>query len=287
MIRLVILGGTGMLGHSLWERLSMRFSETYVTIRQRIENYEPGCLFKRGQIIDRMDVLDFRALESAFKAIKPNVVLNCIGITKRKEIPQNPVPSILLNAAFPHQLAALAAGVNAKLIHFSTDCVFDGRTGRYADDALTDAVDLYGRTKALGEITGRNVLTLRSSFIGREMGRGTELLEWFLSQSGVVHGFKNAIYTGLTTPELCRVVEKLLVDHPQATGLYNISSDPISKFDLLRLIGKKMHPRAKVVPDESFHCDRSLNSGRFRRDFDYTPPTWQDMVEELSKAQGE
>jgi dTDP-4-dehydrorhamnose reductase len=161
--------------------------------------------------------------------------------------------------------------------------VFDGRTGRYSDDAPTNATDLYGRTKALGEVAGNNVLTLRSSFIGKEMCDGTELLEWFLTQKDVVCGFKNAIYTGLTTLELCRVIEKLLLDYPYASGLYNISSEPINKFDLLRLIGQKMHRSVEIIPDESFHCDRSLDSARFRRDFAYTPPTWTKMVEELSQ----
>lgn len=282
-MRLVILGGTGMLGHTLWERLPQRFPDTYTTIRKGIRDYGNGRLFESDRVIDHIDVIDFRMLEGALRVIKPDVILNCIGMTKRREEPQNPIPSIILNAMLPHKLAKLAADVNAKLIHFSTDCVFDGRTGRYSDDAPTNATDLYGRTKALGEVAGNNVLTLRSSFIGKEMHEGTELLEWFLTQKDVVYGFKNAIYTGLTTLELCRVIEKLLLDYPYASGLYNVSSEPINKFDLLRLIGQKMHRSVEIIPDESFHCDRSLDSARFRRDFAYTPPTWTKMVEELSQ----
>ncbi|MCJ7664005.1 MAG: sugar nucleotide-binding protein [Desulfobacterales bacterium] len=140
--------------------------------------------------------MDFRMLGSALRAIKPDVILNCIGITKRREEPQNPIPSIILNAMLPHKLAKLAADVNAKLIHFSTDCVFDGRTGRYSDDAPTNATDIYGRTKALGEVTGNNVLTCKSSFIGKELREGTELFEWFLSQKNAVCGFKNGSTRG-------------------------------------------------------------------------------------------
>jgi dTDP-4-dehydrorhamnose reductase len=282
-MRLVILGGTGMLGHTLWERLSQRFPDIYTTIRKGMRDYGDDRLYKSHRVIDHIDVMDFRKLESALKTIRPDIILNCIGVTKRREDPQNPIPSIVLNAMLPHKLAKLAEDVNAKLIHFSTDCVFDGKTGNYSDDAPTNATDLYGRTKALGEVTGNNTLTLRSSFIGKELQEGTELLEWFLSQADVVRGFKNAIYTGLTTLELCRVIEKLLLDYPDATGLYNVSSEPINKFDLLRLIGQKMHRSVEVIPDESFHCDRSLNSERFRRDFGYTPPMWKDMVEELSQ----
>lgn len=282
-MRLVILGGSGMLGHTLWERLSQRFPDTYTTIHKGIGDYGDDGLFGSDRVIDHIDVMDFRILEGALRVIKPDVILNCIGITKRREEPQNPIPSIILNAMLPHKLAKLAADVNAKLIHFSTDCVFDGRTGRYSDDAPTNATDLYGRTKALGEVTGNSVLTLRSSFIGKELREGTELLEWFLSQKNAVRGFKNAIYTGLTTLELCRVIEKLLLDYPDASGLYNVSSEPINKFELLRLIGEKMHRSVEIIPDESFHCDRSLDSARFRRDFGYAPPTWTKMVEELSQ----
>lgn len=282
-MRLVILGGTGMLGHTLWGRLAQCFPDTYTTIRKGIEDYRDTGLLRSDRVIDHIDVMDLRMLEGALRVIKPDVILNCIGITKRREELQNPIPSIIVNAMFPHKLAKLAADVNAKVIHFSTDCVFDGKTGCYSDDDPANATDLYGRTKALGEVTGNNVLTLRSSFIGKELQEGTELLEWFLSQTDVVRGFKNAIYTGLTTLELCRVVEKLLVDYPDATGLYNVSSEPISKFNLLQLIGETMHRNVKVMPDESFYCDRSLNSERFRRDFDYTPPAWKDMVEELNQ----
>jgi len=282
-MRLVILGGTGMLGHTLWARLSCRFLDTYTTIRNGKGDYGDDHLFGSDRVIDHIDVMDFPMLEGALRVIKPDFILNCIGITKRREDPKNPIPSITLNAVLPHKLAKAAAYFNAKLIHFSTDCVFDGRTGHYSDDAPTNAMDLYGRTKALGEVTGNSVLTLRSSFIGKELHEGTELLEWFLSQKNAVRGFKNAIYTGLTTLELCRVIEKLLLDYPDASGLYNVSSEPINKFDLLRLIGEKMHRSVEIIPDESFHCDRSLDSERFRKDFGYTPPTWTKMVEELSK----
>lgn len=282
-MRLVILGGTGMLGHTLWERLPRRFPDTYTTIRKGISDYGDDRLFESDRVIDHMDVMDLRMLEGALMVIKPDVILNCIGITKRREDPQNPIPSIILNAMLPHKLAKLAADLKAKLIHFSTDCVFDGKTGHYSDDTPPNATDLYGRTKALGEVTDNNALTLRSSFIGKELQEGTELLEWFLSQTDVVRGFKNAIYTGLTTLELCRVIEKLLLNYPDASGLYNVSSEPINKFDLLRLIGEKMHRCVEIIPDESFHCDRSLDSARFRRDFGYTPPPWTKMVEELSQ----
>jgi dTDP-4-dehydrorhamnose reductase len=230
-----------------------------------------------------MDVSDLNALTGVFKSIQPNIILNCIGLTKRHEEPDNRIPSILLNALFPHQLAKLTGDIGAKVIHFSTDCVFDGEAGHYQDNSPTNATDLYGRTKALGEITAGHVLTLRSSFIGKELRDGTELFEWFLAQQGEVKGFKNAIYTGLTTLELSRVIEHLLRRYPNAAGLYNVSSNPISKYALLKLIAEKMSPDIKVLPEEQFYCDRSLDSSRFRKEFNYTPPNWETMVEELSQ----
>ena len=281
--RILILGGSGMLGHVLWGRLSQRFADIYATLHKGVRDYGDIGFCRIDRIIDHVDVMDLEILKGVIKVIKPDFILNCIGITKRREEQGHPIPSIILNALLPHELAKVAADVNAKLIHFSTDCVFDGRDGNYSDDATTNATDLYGRTKALGEVKGNNVLTLRSSFIGKELQDGTELLEWFLSQRKIAHGFKNAIYTGLTTIEFCRVIEELLLNYPDAFGLYNVSSEPINKFELLNLIGEKMHRDITITPDESFYCDRSLDSEKFRKEFNYTPPTWTKMVEELSK----
>ncbi|HVO67124.1 MAG TPA: SDR family oxidoreductase [Syntrophales bacterium] len=285
-MRILILGGTGMLGHTLWDHLSPIFPNTYTTIRKGRCDYGKDVRLESDRVIEHIDVLDLQLLAGVLRVIQPNVILNCIGITKRREEPQNPIPSIMLNALFPHNLVKLAAELETKVIHFSTDCVFDGTAGNYADESQTNAIDLYGRTKALGEVSGKNAITLRSSFIGYEIGEGTELLEWFLAQKGIVKGFKNAIYTGLTTIELSRVVDRLLRNYPYATGLYNVSSDPISKFDLLKLISNKMHHDAQVIPEETFHCNRSLDSTKFRREFNYTPPSWEKMVEELSRVKG-
>ncbi len=190
-----------------------------------------------------------------------------------------------LNAILPYELAEWGAAHGARLISFSTDCVFDGKLGKYTEESPTSASDVYGKTKAHGEIDGMdNVLTLRSSFIGRELNYRSELLEWFLAQTGIVKGFRNAIYSGFTTIELCRIVEKILLDQPGTSGLYNISSEPINKYDLLVLIKKKMNLAVEVIPDETFCCDRSLDSSKFRREFNYSPPSWQVMIEELART---
>jgi dTDP-4-dehydrorhamnose reductase len=239
-------------------------------------------LAPEARVIDRIDVLDFGVLSGVLRAVNPDIIMNCVGITKRITESGDKVRNIMVNSVFPYKLVELAADLKSRVIHFSTDCVFSGDTGNYSDDALPDARDLYGRTKALGEALGDNVLILRSSFIGRELHGKTELLEWFLSQNGTVRGFKNAIYTGFTVFELSRIVERMITSYPDTSGLYNVSSEPISKYDLLKLIGETMHRETVVVPDESFHCNRSLNSDKFRKDFAYYPPSWTEMVEELS-----
>lgn len=280
-MRILILGGTGMLGHTLWKYFSQRFPDTYTTIRRRPNNCEIGVLFNSSRVIDSVDATDFFELTGVMKCVKPDFIFNCIGVTKRRGAACETIHVITLNALFPHKLVKWGEDNSAKVINFSTDCVFDGAHGNYTEESHANAADLYGKTKALGEIQGKNALTLRSSFIGAELGAGTELLEWFLSQTGTVQGFKNAIYSGFTTLELSRIIENIVVHHPDANGIYNISSDAISKFDLLMLIKKKMHLKVDVIPDEIFRCNRSLDSTKFRKEFNYTPPTWEAMIDEL------
>ncbi len=282
-MRILILGATGMLGHMLWQHFSVRFPNTYATIRQSHTGCETTGLFKSDRVIESVEVSDFPALTGVMKCVRPDFILNCVGVTKRRKEADAAIQAITINALLPHRLVEWGRNNSAKVINFSTDCVFNGEAGNYTEKSPTNATDLYGRTKALGEIQGNNALTLRSSFIGTELGAGTELLEWFLSQTGSIQGFKNAIYSGLTTLELSRVIERILVRHPSASGLYNVSSEPISKFDLLTLIRDKLQLNVDIIPDETFQCNRSLNSTKFRNEFNYAPPTWDSMIDELSK----
>ncbi|MBU1340001.1 MAG: SDR family oxidoreductase [Proteobacteria bacterium] len=282
-MRILILGGTGMLGHTLWDHFSQRFPDTYATIRKNRNSYDPGGRFNSSRIIDFVEADDFIELAGVMKCVRPDFILNCIGVTKRREEACEALRTITLNALLPHKLVEWGKTNFAKVINFSTDCVFNGEQGNYTEESPTNATDFYGKTKALGEIQGNNALTLRSSFIGTELGPGTELLEWFLSQTGRVKGFTNAIYTGLTTLELSRIIEQILLHNPGANGIYNVSSDPISKYALLILIKDKLHLGVDVIPDTIFRCDRSLNSTKFRKEFNYTPPTWETMIDELSK----
>ena len=285
-MRIIILGGTGMLGHRLWQHFSPRYLGTYATVRQRRAVYARHGIFEDDRVIDCVDVENFPELSGVLKSVRPDFILNCIGVTKRHKDADAALQAITLNALLPNRLAAWGAEHGAKVVNFSTDCVFDGEKGNYGEESPTNATDLYGKTKALGEIQGPHALTLRSSFIGCELEGGTELLEWFLSQKGTVRGFKNALYSGFTTLELSRIVEDILLHHPDLHGLYNVSSEVISKFDLLTLIKEKMRLEVELVPEENFHCKRNLDSSRFRKELGYVPPSWESMVEELSESIG-
>lgn len=210
-------------------------------------------------------------------------MINAVGIVKQRSAAKDSIPSLEINALFPHRLALLCKAIGARMIHMSTDCVFSGRKGLYEETDPADAEDLYGKTKFLGEVNESNCVTIRTSIIGRELSRKKSLVEWFLAQKGPVKGYKKAIFSGFTTLEMSRIIEMILVDHPKKSGVYQVSADPINKFDLLTLIRDAMNLPTEIIPDSDFQCDRSLVSSRFRKEFNYAPPSWKTMVSELAK----
>lgn len=271
-----------MLGHQLFEHLRQRH-EVRVTLRQELNAYKEFGLFDSKNAYTGIDVRSMDCLVEVFAGFRPQAVVNGVGLIKQRPSARESIPSLEINALLPHRLSVLCKATGTRLVHMSTDCVFSGKVGNYRESDASDAEDIYGRSKFLGEVNDRHCLTLRTSIIGKELSRKKSLLEWFLAQSGTVKGFKNAIFSGFTTIEISRIIEKMLVQHPDAFGLYHVSSDPISKFDLLTLIKEKMNHDIEIIPDETFHCDRSLDSTTFRKEFNYTPPAWEAMIEELSK----
>jgi len=280
-MRILILGGDGMLGHQLVKSLSSRH-DARVTVRQRLSAYKDFKLFSAENAYEGVEMGSMDRLIDVLGEFRPEAVVNAVGIVKQRSTAKESVPSLEINSLFPHRLAGLCKAADIRMVHMSTDCVFSGRKGRYQEEDLSDAEDLYGRTKYLGEVYESHCVTLRTSIIGKELSRKQGLLEWFLSQWGSVQGFRNALFSGFTTLELSRIIEKILTEHPEKGGLYHVSSDAISKFDLLTLIKRKMGLRIDIIPAEEPRLDRSLDSTRFRREFHYTPPTWEEMIEELS-----
>lgn len=285
-MRILILGGDGMLGHQLLKAWQSRHA-VRCTLRQDLSAYASFELFTAENSYAGIDVRSLARLTEVVADFRPEAVVNCVGIVKQRPTAKESIPSLEINALLPHRLAVLCKGIGARLVHLSTDCVFNGKKGNYQENDPSDAEDLYGKTKYLGEVHDENCLTLRTSIIGRELTRKKSLLEWFLAQTGPVKGFRKAIYNGFTTLEMSRIIETLLLDHPTANGVYQVSSEPINKYDLLLLFREKLGHSIEILPDESFYCDRSLDSSRFRREFNYSPPTWESMVEELhTKGQG-
>jgi dTDP-4-dehydrorhamnose reductase len=281
-MRVLILGGDGMLGHRLYLHLRGRH-EVKVTLRLALPAYTQYELFNTANTYDVVDAVSFGSVRRAVEDYEPHVIVNCIGIVKQRSVGSQAVPAIEVNALFPHRLGVLCRAHGIRLIHISTDCVFSGRRGNYNEGNLPDATDIYGRSKLLGEVTEGNALTLRTSMVGRELTRKASLLEWFLAQSGPVRGFRRAIFSGFTTIELSRIIERLIAEFTDAAGLYHVSSEPISKHDLLCLVRDRMRPGVQITPDDAFQCDRSLDSTLFRTRFGYKPPSWEAMVDELAR----
>jgi dTDP-4-dehydrorhamnose reductase len=285
-IGVLVLGGTGMLGHKMFQRLQERFPDTYCTIR--VSLYDPSVreidLLQTGNVFDHCDATDLAGMERFLLEHKPAVVVNCIGIVKQRPAATETVPSILLNALLPHQLAEFCRRWNGRLIHISTDCVFSGARGQYGEEDISDATDLYGRTKYLGEITSGNVLTLRTSIIGRELLHQESLLEWFLRQNNKqVYGYKRAYFSGVTTCELANVVADLIANHSHVCGLYQVASRRISKYELLCLLRDAYRLNTHIVADNEFCCDRSLSGRKLQTATGYVCPSWPELVNQLTE----
>ncbi|MBA3638152.1 MAG: SDR family oxidoreductase [Acidobacteriota bacterium] len=279
-MKLLILGAAGMLGHKLFLTASPHL-ETWATVRDT-RAIPADAPLDRGRILVGVEADNFDTVVRAVEAVRPDVVVSCIGVVKQRGEAKDPIVSLTVNSLFPHRLAALCRSSGARLIHVSTDCVFAGRKGRYVETDEPDAVDLYGRTKQLGEVSGPGALTLRTSIIGRELATSQGLVEWFLAQKGTAPGFTEAIFSGLTTIELSRVILRVIGSHPSLEGIYHVAADPISKYDLLVLLNRAFGMGLTIESDDSVRIDRSLDGRRFRVATGYDPPTWPEMIGELA-----
>jgi dTDP-4-dehydrorhamnose reductase len=280
-MRILILGGSGMLGHRLWINLR-REHEVWVTVRGERNPFPNLPEFPAGFICYHVDGLNLDDVASTLASVQPDLVINCIGLIKQSPRSNDSLAAIQVNAVLPHRVALICRIAGIRMIHFSTDCVFSGRKGNYVEEDLSDAEDLYGRTKFLGEMQYPHTITLRTSIIGQEIKNHLGLIDWFLSQTGTITGYQRAIYTGFTTDELSRIIMDYVIPRPELSGLYHVSSQPISKYDLLMLAKEAYGQDVKIIPDQDYICDRSLNSTRFRQAAGYTPPNWKDMISAMA-----
>jgi len=280
-MRVLVLGGSGMLGHKLWQVFSPRF-DTYVT-RRGGEGAPAALGIDPARSVQNVSAETFETVIRAVANVRPDVVVNCVGIVKQAREASDPVSSILVNSLLPHRLGELCRAVDARLIHVSTDCVFSGRAGRYTESDIPDPEDLYGRSKLLGEVADGDSLTVRTSIIGRELRRSNGLLEWFLGQAGkTVRGFREAIFSGLSTAALAEILATVISDHRGLTGMRHVASEPISKFDLLQLLKDAYGLEVEIVPDDEVVSDRSLDGTRFEQETGLRAKTWPEMAAALA-----
>ena len=275
-----------MLGHKMFQALRERFPGTICTTLEDVKRppFDKVELLQGDDVIRGVDVMDFDRLHNVMRDIRPDFIVNCVGIVKQRQESRMAIPSITINSLLPHKLAAFAAGWGGHVIHPSTDCVFDGKRGGYSEADDSTAEDLYGKSKFLGEIHCDNGLTLRTSIIGRELVEHRSLLDWFLSQQGkTVRGFRRVIYSGVTTNQLAEVVAMVIRDFPALHGLYQVVADPISKHDLLCILRDAYKLEVAIAPDDNEVSDRSLKGDRFREATSYVSPPWPELVRRLAE----
>jgi dTDP-4-dehydrorhamnose reductase len=280
-MRILVLGGNGMLGHRAVAMLSERH-EVAATLRcpdARAVSMAPAARFITGVAAESSD-----RLVEVMRDVRPDAVVNCIGIVKQRAEGHEAIPSIRANALFPHEMASLCAMAGARFVHVSTDCVFTGSHGGYKESDAPDATDLYGRTKLLGEVEGvPGAVTVRTSLVGWEIGRATGVLEWFATQRGSkCPGYTRAIFSGLASSDLVEVIERLCTTWTDIDGLWHVSTDPISKFDLLTALKGELDWDIDITPVDDPVIDRSLDSTRFRARTGWTPRGWGDAAARLA-----
>jgi len=281
MTRLLILGSTGLLGSTILKYFSTKTNyECFGAIRKNSDRKKLNNI--NNLKLHKIDFNKPNDIRKAFISIKPYLIINCIGVVKQVLNKNSNSEIIRVNSFLPHYLSELANENNKiRFIHFSTDCVFSGTLGNYSENDIADAKDIYGSSKILGEVNNSNTLTLRTSIIGHELKTKYSLLNWFLSQKKSIKGYKKAIFSGLTTLEISRVLEKYIIPNKKMRGIYHLSGNPISKYDLLNIIKKTYKKKIKIMPDSKIKINRSLNSSLFQKTTGYKPTTWDQLIKAM------
>ncbi|QXZ09313.1 SDR family oxidoreductase [Comamonas sp. Y33R10-2] len=277
-MKILVLGASGMLGNAVFRFFNEDENyEAFGTLRSEYSK-KNFPISMHSKLMSGIDVENIESLMRAFSEIKPELVINCIGLVKQLTAAEDPLIAIPINSLLPHRLAMLCAVAGSRFVHMSTDCVFSGSKGMYLESDIPDARDLYGQSKFLGEVDYPHAITLRTSIIGHELEGGRSLVGWFLAQEQAVKGYKNAIFSGLPTVEIARLIRDYVIPNPHLHGLYHVSANPISKFDLLKMISKEYGRKIEINPDFDFVIDRSLDSGIFRSMTGFLPKTWPELI---------
>lgn len=281
-MKILVFGAGGMIGHKMVEVLSQKYPDTYACTRSEFTRFSEFGLFSSDKFISGIDVSEWDHVENLLNKLKPDVILNCVGITLRKPEIKDFEYCVEVNSLFPQRLKSWAVQNSARMIHFSTDCVFDGKSENYFEYSQALAKDIYGKTKYLGEVLGPKCLTLRGSMIGFELFGKTELLEWAMAQQGKsVKGFTKAVYSGVTTSVMAELVLMLIGQESFLEGIYQVSSVPISKFDLLTKINAQFGLQMNIEPDDKYASSKVLNCQKIYDAVGFRAPSWDDMLKEM------
>ncbi len=277
-MRILILGADGMIGHKIAQ--SLEDFELILASRKSISLKSIGII--KGKMVLHNLITD--SLDLLLDSTTPDIIINCAGITTRRGVEDNIVNTGLLNSELPHKLDSWANLNSKKLIHFSTDCVFSGNKGNYLDNDFADANDIYGKSKALGEVDSLNTLTLRCSMIGRELYNFTELFEWLKkNKNKKIEGYSNTFYSGITTVRMGIILNQILKKNLNLSGIYNISSTPISKFDLLIKLSNAFNLNVEVKQNTNNKSNKVLISEKFTEITGIYPPNWDDLISEFKE----
>ena len=277
----LILGASGMLGSALVKYFAEDDAFRVFGTFRFDEKSSRACPAGNYNKIFCVNGLDYSQLDLAFKQSRPDVVINCIGLVKQVPHANDRILAIELNALLPHRLVELCEMHNARLVHISTDCVFSGNKGSYTEDDHPDALDLYGRSKHLGEVNYSNSITLRTSIIGHELASSRGLIDWFLTQDREVRGFSKAVFSGLPTNELGNVIQFFVLPFPDLHGIYHVSAEPIDKYQLLSLVKNVYQKHISIKTDDSIVINRSLDSTRFRNATGFLPKSWPELIQSM------
>lgn len=280
--KLLVLGANGMLGNAVlrWFAQAPAF-EVFGSVRDPEVRALLQARAPTAHLISGVDLETDRGLTTLFAELRPELVINCIGVVKQLAGADDPLVAIPINAILPHRIARQCLRNGARLIHIGTDYVFSGKRGAYVEDDVPDAVDLYGRSKLMGEVFQPHAITLRTSIIGHELNSAHGLLGWFLAQGGAARGFSKAVFSALPAVELARVIQEFVIPNPQLHGTYHVSAAPINKYELLRMIARRYGRDLDLIADDQLVVDRSLNSDRFRAATGYAAPAWADLIERM------
>jgi len=280
-MKVLVIGASGMIGSMVLRVLSEK-KEWHVTGTVRNGDSKRFFLSHIGErIVEGVDVEHPDALIKVLDATRPDVVINCAGLTKHKPAAEDPLVTIPINTLMPHRLAGLCKLSGVRLIHVSTDCVFSGDKGNYSEKDFADARDIYGKSKALGEVIYPNTVTLRTSTIGHEFETKYGLLEWFLSQEVRCKGYNRAVFSGLPTVVFAEVLRDVVIPNPELSGLYHVAAQAINKFDLLKLIANVYGKQIDIESDDRLVIDRSLDATRFYNATGYVAPAWSELIERM------